>query len=363
MDATSAEPRQADLWRFEGRGSDFFGIALVNLLLTMVTLGIYRFWGKTRVRQYLWTQSHFADEPLEYTGTGLEKLIGAVLALLLFSLPLFVVSFITGILMQTLPVAAFLLLLVVYPALIWLLGVALYRSRRYMFSRTAWRGVRGGMAGNGFAYGGRFLKLTLFQFITLGFATPFVTTRLWNALMNDAKFGSLAVTASADWRRLQGRFLLGWGVALVGYIVVIGWAVATLPRPGQPPTGDPMAQLATIGQLYLIALVVGIVVGAFMLSYLAALQRELWGSLRIGALRTEIDITARDLLGFWLVNIVLVVFTLGLGVIMMPYRIFSFYARRVRVTGTLDVAALQQSDLAAPRQGDGLADAFDIAAF
>jgi uncharacterized membrane protein YjgN (DUF898 family) len=363
MDAMTADRPRADLWRFEGRGSDFFGIVLVNLLLTMVTLGIYRFWGKTRVRQYLWTQSHFADEPLEYTGTGLEKLIGAVLALLLFSLPLFVVSFIAGIMMQALPVAAFLLLLIIYPALIWLLGVALYRSRRYMFSRTAWRGVRGGMAGNGFAYGGRFLKLTLFQFITLGFATPFVTTRLWNALMNDAKFGSLAVTASADWRQLQGRFLLGWGAAFVAYVVLIAAAVLLLPQPGQAPPADPLTQLAQFGTFFALAGFVGLVVGLAMLSYLAALQRELWGSLRIGTLRTEIDIKAADLLGFWLVNIVLVVFTLGLGVIMMPYRIFSFSARRVRITGTLDVAALQQTDLAAPRQGDGLADAFDIAAF
>lgn len=363
MDATTADRPQADLWRFEGRGSDFFGIALVNLLLTMVTLGIYRFWGKTRVRQYLWAQSHFAGEPLEYTGTGLEKLIGAVLALLLFSLPLFVVSFIAGLLMAAAPVAAFLLLIVIYPALIWLLGVALYRSRRYMFSRTAWRGIRGGMAGNGFAYGNRFLKLSLLQFVTLGIATPFITTRLWNALMNEAMFGSLRIAAAADWRRLQGRFMLGWGAAFIGYIAFFAWAVVNLPRPGQAPTGDPMAQLAVIGQLYLLIFGLGIIVGLAMLSYFAALQRELWGSLRIGALRTEIDITARDLLGFWLVNLVLIVFTLGLGLIMMPYRIYSFYARRVRVSGSFDEAMLRQTDLGAPRQGDGLADAFDIAAF
>ncbi len=363
MDAMTADRPRPDLWRFDGRGSDFFGVALVNLLLTVVTLGIYRFWGKTLVRRYLWSNSLFAGEPLEYTGTGLEKLIGAVLALLLFSVPFFILSFVAGIMLQTIPLAAAGLLLVLYPGLIWLLGIALYRSRRYMFSRTAWRGVRGGMAGNGVAYGGRFLKLGLLQFVTLGIATPFVTTRLWNALMNEAMFGSIEVTAAAEWRRLQGRFMIGWVAGFIAYAALIGLAVSIMPLPGRAPPVDPIAEATMIGQIYGAALLLGIVVGLAMLSYLAALQRELWGSLRVGDLHMEMDLRGRDLLGFWLVNIVLIVFSFGVGIIMMPYRIYSFYARRVRVTGSLDVEALRQSSLSAPRQGDGLADAFDIAAF
>ena len=49
---------------------------MVNLLLTIVTLGIYRFWAKTRIRRYLWSQTEFLGDRFEYTGTGKELLIG-----------------------------------------------------------------------------------------------------------------------------------------------------------------------------------------------------------------------------------------------------------------------------------------------
>ena len=47
-----------------------FGIAFRNLVLTIVTLSIYRFWAKTRIRRYLWSQVTVASDRLEYTGTG-----------------------------------------------------------------------------------------------------------------------------------------------------------------------------------------------------------------------------------------------------------------------------------------------------
>ena len=45
---------------FMGQGKELFGIIFVNLLKTIFTLGIYRFWAKTRVRQYLWSNTVFS---------------------------------------------------------------------------------------------------------------------------------------------------------------------------------------------------------------------------------------------------------------------------------------------------------------
>ena len=42
---------------YGGARGDLAKIAITNAILTLATLGIYRFWGKTRVRRYLWGRS------------------------------------------------------------------------------------------------------------------------------------------------------------------------------------------------------------------------------------------------------------------------------------------------------------------
>ena len=79
---------------FEGDWKDFARIALPNLLLTIVTLGIYRFWATARERRYLWSRTRFVDEHLEWAGTGMELFLGFVMVILLFGLPYFGLSFV-----------------------------------------------------------------------------------------------------------------------------------------------------------------------------------------------------------------------------------------------------------------------------
>ncbi|MBL0021516.1 MAG: DUF898 family protein [Sphingomonadales bacterium] len=78
---------------FTGNWREFLPIALSNALLTLVTLGIYRFWAIKRERDYLWSHTWFLDDWLEWTGTGKELLLGFITAAFLLGLPLFVLQF------------------------------------------------------------------------------------------------------------------------------------------------------------------------------------------------------------------------------------------------------------------------------
>lgn len=355
---------------FDARAGDFVGLAITNLLLTIVTLGIYRFWGKTRVRQFLWARTTFMGEPLEYFGRGIEKFIGALIVFAVLIVPIFVIAILSVALNPGGgPSAAMLLYLPFYIGLFWLFGVGVYRSQRYMFSRTAWRGIRGGMRHGGWAYGGLYLKMILLQVVTLGFAIPYVTTRLWNARMNDAMFGSLPVTANADWRPLLRTFVTSWIGAIVIYVVMLAFVFLAFAdtlaafKPGAPPPADPGAAMAGFVKVYAVFLVGGLAIALVMFRYYAAMLRNLYGHTRLGTMALRMDVTAGDLLRFTLGNLALVVLTLGLGAIMLPYRVYGFYARRISTIGALDIDAVRQTDLAAPVQGDGLADAFDVGAF
>ena len=86
---------------FTGTWQDYAPIAFTNLLLTIVTLGIYTFWAKARTRRYLWSHTRFIDDRLEWTGTGLELFVGYVLAVVFFIVPFGVINLILqGIMMR-----------------------------------------------------------------------------------------------------------------------------------------------------------------------------------------------------------------------------------------------------------------------
>lgn len=75
-------------FEFDGNWREFAVIALSNLVLTVATLGIYRFWATTRVRRYLWSRTLFMGDRLEWAGTGQEMFRSAVTALLVVLVPL-----------------------------------------------------------------------------------------------------------------------------------------------------------------------------------------------------------------------------------------------------------------------------------
>lgn len=354
---------------FTGTASSFWGLALVNLLLTIVTVGIYRFWAKTRVRRYLWSNTLYRGDPLEYRGTGLELFIGALVVVALLIVPITLIGVLGFVLKGSgLEWIANIITLVVYIGLLWLIGVALYRALRYRLSRTSWRGIRGGMTGKGWSYGTLYLKMLLLQIVTLGFASPYAATRLWNALWSDAMFGSAEVFAQAEWRPLFKRFLLSWLGVIAVYVLTLVWVFTTqadtlaLLKPGAPPR-DPATMMGAIGVLYLGFIAAGVVILFVLMAYHAALVRALFGGTRLDTLHFRFDATARQWIGFYLGNIAIVVVTLGFGYLIMPYRLWGFYVRHLSTVGTLDFDALAQTSLAAPGQGEGLADAFDIAPF
>ena len=61
---------------FDGNNDDIWPITLRIAILNLITLFFYRFWGRVRMRQYLWDRTSFLGDRLAYTGTGKELFIG-----------------------------------------------------------------------------------------------------------------------------------------------------------------------------------------------------------------------------------------------------------------------------------------------
>ena len=62
-----------------------FPLALGTGLLSVVSLGIYRFWAKARIRRFVWSNIRVGDDALEFTGTGLEMFLGFLVAVVVLA--------------------------------------------------------------------------------------------------------------------------------------------------------------------------------------------------------------------------------------------------------------------------------------
>src|SRR5215471_17611866 len=139
MDQTTAiAPRQA--LQYDGRIGQLYGIFVVNLMLTIITLGIYRFWAITRWRRYFWSHMSFQQERFEYTGRGGELFLGFLMALGILigiGLATWGASYVVHRIHPALSVVP---IFVLYVVILILASAARFSAQRYRLSRTLWCG-------------------------------------------------------------------------------------------------------------------------------------------------------------------------------------------------------------------------------
>jgi uncharacterized membrane protein YjgN (DUF898 family) len=193
-------------------------LVIKNLLLSVITIGIYRFWARAGFRRYFWSNMTIAGEPLEYTGTGRELFIGFLIALAVL-VPLGILYAVIERLTLGDLAAAIALRVVYVLGLATLIQVAIFRARRYRLSRTAWRGIRAGQSGSTWRYVGRSAVWGLLMIVTLGLAVPWADVALERYKINHSWFGDARFSLEAKALRLFPRWLLVLGVFYLPIIV------------------------------------------------------------------------------------------------------------------------------------------------
>ena len=200
---------------FSCDNSKLFWLVVWTGALTVVTLGIYRFWARTRLRRYIWSSIMPGGDSFEYTGTGLEKFLGFLIALVVLAVYLgllqVVLSFVgfnlwgaissepnlpKDMLMQT--AATYAAGLAVMP----LIFFAQYRARRYMLSRTLWRGLRFAMDAAALGYVWRALLYYGMSLVTLGVLMPLATFRLEKYMTDRMWYGDVGFEQEGQWTAL-----------------------------------------------------------------------------------------------------------------------------------------------------------------
>jgi len=348
-------------FEFDGNWREFAAIALPNLILTIATLGIYRFWATTRVRRYLWSRTTFMGDRLEWAGTGREMFRSGVAAVLVVLVPLAIANLlIRYLIVHKHTVAGQALSLVVLALFYMLVGLAVFRGLRYRLSRTHWRGIRGGSHDPGLRYGLAHAWKKAVGLLPLGALMPWAMASLWNQRWNAMSFGPWTFSA----RGRVGRLWLPYLWCYVAPAVVIG-AIVLLSRMNVTLTWfgiEPRTPLEWILIRLPAALGLSFVFAMITLGFYASFFRQMVRSTSLGEMNFSFNAGAVEWMELYLVDMLLIVSTLGMGWIFVSYRHWAFYVRNLQTDGRIAVDAMTQSATPLPRQGEGLLDAFNMEA-
>lgn len=171
--------------RFAGSGAEYFRIWIVNVALSLLTLGVYSAWAKVRRLNYFYRQTSLAGSSFEYHGQPISILKGRVLAVILILLwnvapqihPLFFAAvFVAG--------------LIILP---WLITSAL----RFRLHNSSYRGLRFRFTGSIKETARVFYLSALLSTISFGLAFPYLKWRTKRYFFDHAAYGSVQSTFSA----------------------------------------------------------------------------------------------------------------------------------------------------------------------
>jgi len=328
---------------FHGTGGGLFKIMLINLILTFLTLGIYSFWGKTKVRRYLCEQSSFAGDRFYYHGTGGELFKGALIfgAIFgLFNLGIYSIGQIWNMEAQIIAktLVPFLIIL--------LLPVILVGAFKYRLSRTAWRGIRLSFRGKRKSALWLYIKGYIFTLLTLGLYWPYFTIQKQNFWRSNAYFGSQSFNYEGEGKDIFKVFLL----MILLYVVTIAIPIA-LPLL-VPEISKELANLAFA--VVWIPLIIG------FLYYTVYLDRYNWSKTQFAGGTFNYDATAWQWFLLNFTNLLIIIFTLGLGIPFATVRSRRFLADHLAVAGNMQLSQVVQEAQKSSALGEGAADGFDI---
>ena len=305
--------------RYHGEGGALFGLMIVNVLLSIITLGIYSFWAKNKVREFHYGHTSLDGDRFAYHGTGGELFAGALKAGLLMALLGGGLTAITEMSRRGLidPLAMFGAVAAFYLAIFFLMVIAVNGARRYRLTRSSWRNIRFSFHGRWQQFLGVVVGGALLSVITLGFYTPWFQNSRRAFFVRNARFGSEPFLYDGKGKALFTEYLKA--------------LLLTLP---------------TLGLIWI--------------WYAAFKHRYFWNHTAMRGARFRSTVSGGQLFGLIFTNGLLVLITFGLAMPWAITRTHTFYCNALSLHGTVDWAAIEQRAQTATATAEGLAESFDV---
>ncbi len=372
--------------KFEGSGGEYFSIWIINILLSMLTLGIYLPWAKVRNRRYFYANTTLMGRNFEYHATGKQLLLGYLIAMVLF------VAYV--VFSKTMPIAYFIILGIFIFGYPWVIN----RSAKFSRKMTSFSNVRFDFDGSlGGAYANFLLLPTLFfigaagVFIFPYFVMPTLLendgvpktatgtlffilfiglsifgTNIYAAIkkrksayiIDGTSYGNARFKTELDTKTI---FYITLKAALMGVaiVVVTSIAVAVFTPKIAVAITNPDYKVVVGLVYYLVVLFLIAVVSSY---FKARYRKHLFANTKLDEkISFASTLKARSLLWISVSNFLLRVFTFGLGSAWAKTRMTKLYVENTQVDvsyGLDEYLNKQQKSVSA--LGDQIGDAFEV---
>jgi uncharacterized membrane protein YjgN (DUF898 family) len=203
----AAHEKALHQFEFHGSGGEFFRIWIVNIALSLITLGIYSAWAKVRTRRYFYGNTFVAGHSFDYHASPVRILIGRIIALVLFG------GYQLGARISPYLALAMAALFVV--AIPWLI----VSSRRFNARNTSYRNVRFNFSGT---YGGAFKAYILWLLagvVTLGGLMPLAHRARDYYFINNHSFGGKRFATEFSGWSIYKIYLIALAILLLAILL------------------------------------------------------------------------------------------------------------------------------------------------
>ncbi len=387
-----AMAEQRHPFTFSGKGGEYFGIWIVNVILSIVTLGIYSAWAKVRRLQYFHRNTQVLGSSFDFHGKPIDILKGRLIAFGAYAAYAVLANFSQ--------VASIILALVLFAVIPYFV----YKSLRFRLYNTSWRQVRfkflGKVPGAYSAFFGWPIAAMMSAYALLPFAHHQSSTyTLGNSSLGTtlAKFKASVGDFYKVYLKTLGLFLL-----YIVAVVALSWFVISKSSFDMKSVFSGMAQAALdadaktadseeaeeeeetvsgssdkkvdqkakdVGSLALLTAAIPFaILGFYFFAFLligpyfnARINNVIWNGTTLGPMRFESTLSARKLSWITITNFLGIVLTLGFFKPFAAIRIAKYRVSCLKLVAAGPIAAHVQAiagDVNA--RGEEVAEMFDV---
>lgn len=301
---------------FTGSGWEYFRIWIVNIFLTILTLGIYSAWAKVRTNRWFYGHTLLDNSSFSYLATPMQILKGRIIAAVLL-----ITYSVTS---STAPLFAGALMLMIMIASPWIIVMAL----RFTARQSAFRGLKFDFKGSISEAAIVYLLLPILSFITLGLALPYTAYRQVRFLASNYLYGTTPTAYDGSMKPFWGVYLTALFLLLipVGIIAYGAFSAYQLQQMGV----EKELIITAIGTFILVGVLLLYLIIPITVAFILARKANLYYNyLALNNVRFHSTQKARSLIWIYISNLILIAVTFGLFIPFAAVRLARYRAEHL----------------------------------